>query len=132
MEIKDLAFSLISVFEGCKLYAYWDLTGHCWTIGYGHTKTAKYNMRITQEQAEQLFKEDCDPLFQLVKELPALEAAALISFGYNCGIGALKKLLQGEIKVLEYGNTSGGIRLPGLVSRRRLENALIETSRVNT
>jgi len=129
MSIEELAVFLIQVFEGYREKAYWDPTGKCWTIGYGHTKTAKFRMQITVEEAQLLFIEDCKPLLALVNHLPVLEAAALLSFGYNCGSGALRRVLKGEIKVLEFGNTSGGVRIPGLVARRRLENALIELSK---
>ena len=131
MTIAILAARLIKVFEGCKLSAYWDATGRVWTIGFGHTKTAVRGMKITQQQAEELFQSDAAPLLAIVVDKPILEAAALVSFGYNCGIGALHRLLAGEISIDTYGTTSGGVTLPGLVSRRQLEAALIEVSKHN-
>lgn len=125
----ELAARLIQMFEGCLLHAYWDKTGQKWTIGFGHTKTAVSGMVITQHQADELFVADCAPLLELVAGRPTIEAAALVSFGYNCGAGALRQLLAGKIKLSEYGRTSGGVVLHGLVARRALEDALVNASR---
>jgi GH24 family phage-related lysozyme (muramidase) len=57
-----------------------------------------------------------------------LEGAALVSFGFNCGIGALKRMLAGELD-FSYGRTSGGQLIPGLAARRAFEAALVEVSR---
>ena len=87
--------------------------------------------------------DDSAPLIALVKDRPLVEAAALVSFGYNCGIGALKRVLAGEIEIAHeefcvrdsrapYGEMSGGVRLAGLYARRQLEAALIEASREMT
>lgn len=125
----DLATAIIRLTEGLRLTAYWDPTGRLWTIGYGHTKTAKKGMTITKPIAEQLLAGDCAPLVKLVAGKPVLEGAALISFGYNTGIGALTKLLAGKIDIHTYGRTSGGVLLPGLVSRRDFEAMLVDVSR---
>jgi lysozyme len=112
--------------------AYWDKTGKVWTIGFGHTRTAREGMVITQQQADALFAADCVPLLQLVAERPVIQAAALVSFGYNCGAGALRELLAGEIYLPQYGRRSGGVELAGLAARRDLEAALIQASKVGT
>lgn len=135
--VQQLAFSIIRVFEGLKLQAYQD-RGGVWTIGFGHTKTAKPGMMITEAQALDLFRQDAEPLFEIVKGKPTLEAAALVSFGFNCGAGALKKLMAGEIRIEPdhdaddpwasvYGIRAAGKqeRLPGLMARRDLESMLI-------
>jgi lysozyme len=133
-----LASKLITVFEGCRLLAYWDPNGKLWTIGFGHTQGVREGMTITMEQAIQFLAEDCAPLLELVKDRPVLEAAALVSFGYNCGKGALQRVLAGEITIeheeflaeqYAYGQSSGGKTLAGLAARRALEASLIETSR---
>lgn len=129
MTVTKLAARLIRVFEGCKLTAYWDKTGKVWTIGYGHTKTAKQGMKITHDEAVRLLEQDMAILLRMVAGKPPLEAAALVSFGYNCGAGALRRLLDGEISIEKYGRTSGGVELPGLVARRELEAALVDVSR---
>ena len=83
MTTAELSARLIQSFEGCKLTAYWDKTGKIWTIGFGHTKTAKAGMVITQLQADELFVQDCFQLLATVSDKPIFEAAALVSFGYN-------------------------------------------------
>jgi lysozyme len=140
MTLPILAAYLIRVFEGFKDTAYWDQYGKRWTIGFGHTLNVKEGDTCTLEQATAWMAQDFAPLFVLVKDRPMIEAAALVSFGYNCGIGALKQVLDGEISILHeefmiepsdvpYGEMSGGVKLPGLVARRHLEAALIEASR---
>ena len=129
MTTAELSTRLIQSFEGCKLTAYWDKTGKIWTIGFGHTKTAKAGMVITQLQADELFVQDCFQLLATVSDKPIFEAAALVSFGYNCGLSALHRLLAGEISLFSYGRTSGGVALSGLAARRDLESALIMASR---
>ena len=128
MTLVNFATALLHVFEGCRLKAYKD-SGGVWTIGHGHTKTAKEGMEITIEQAQKLFEEDCAPLLKLVEGKPLLEAAALVSFGYNCGAGALKRVLAGTSDRTTFVKDKKGNTLPGLVSRRRLETALIEASK---
>lgn len=125
-----LAFLLIKLFEGLRLSAYKD-SGGVWTIGYGHTgPEVKEGLTITTSQAEELFQKDAAPLFALVSDKNPIEGAALVSFGYNCGLGALKNLLSGKISMSTYGrkDIKGNI-LPGLVARRELESALIEASK---
>ena len=138
MTVATLAAKFIRVFEGCRLQAYWDNYGKVWTIGFGHTKKVTRGDTITFEQVVELFEQDAAPLIELVKDRPLLETAALVSFGYNCGTGALKRVLSGVISVRQegffigtaaFGETSGGVRLEGLVARRQLEAALIEVSR---
>ncbi|MFW5186314.1 lysozyme, partial [Pseudomonas aeruginosa] len=48
---------LIKEFEGLRLSAYQDSVG-VWTIGYGHTRTAKRGMSITGDQADALLIAD--------------------------------------------------------------------------
>ena len=133
MTISLLAAKLIQSFEGCKLTAYWDKTGRVWTIGFGHTKGVANGDAITFDQAVALLEQDAAPLITLVQDRPLVEAAALVSFGYNCGIGALERVLSGSINIeheefvcegdIVYGEVSG------VRTRRELEAALIEASR---
>ena len=139
MTIALLAAKLIQSFEGCKLTAYWDKTGRVWTIGFGHTRGVANGDAITFDQAVALLEQDAAPLITLVQDRPLVEAAALVSFGYDCGIGALERVLSGSINIeheeficegdIVYGEVSGGVKLPGLRTRRELEAALIEASR---
>lgn len=49
---------LIKKWEGLELEAYLPTPHDVWTIGWGHTKTARKGMVITQKKAQQLFNED--------------------------------------------------------------------------
>jgi lysozyme len=66
------------------------------TIGYGHTGPDVFpGQVITQEQAEQLLYKDLAPAEQAVSNLVKVELndnqfAALVSFAFNAGIGALR------------------------------------------
>jgi GH24 family phage-related lysozyme (muramidase) len=136
MTVIELASRLIGALEGCKLKAYWDATGEVWTIGFGHTQGVQQGQVINLEQAQDFVAQDFAPLLAQVAGLPVLEAAALVSFGYNCGATALRRFLAGEIVIqdghfvvggLPYGELSGGQRI--LLPRRQLEAALILASR---
>jgi len=122
----ELAANLIAVFEGCRLAAYQD-TGGVWTIGIGHTgPDVTAGMTITQDQAQALFEQDAAPLFLLVANLPVPHAAALVSFGYNCGRSKLEAVLAGHDTIanpVHYSDRHGNV-LAGLMARRRLEECL--------
>ncbi|RPH38307.1 hypothetical protein EHM92_00050 [bacterium] len=123
---SEFAFALIAVFEGCKLKAYKD-TGGIITIGLGHTgPDVTEGMVITQEQALALFAKDAAPLLALVPMEPKTRSAALVSFGYNCGMKAMKKAMVDirEIDDPRHCTDRKGNVLAGLVSRRRLESTL--------
>ena len=126
--LVEFSTALLHVFEGCRLKAYRD-SGGVATIGFGSTLNVTDGMEITMEQALKLFERDCAPLLKLVEGKPLLEAAALVSFGYNCGAGALKRVLAGTSDRTTFVKDKKGNTLPGLVSRRRLETALIEASK---
>lgn len=126
--VAELAGALIAVFEGCRLTAYQD-PGGVWTIGYGHTgPEVVKGFRITQERAETLLVMDQAALLKKLAGRPLLEAAALVSFGYNCGPGALDRVLGGHALVQDFVHDKTGKTLDGLVRRRRLEETLILVS----
>lgn len=52
--------NIIKEHEGLRLVAYLPTPNDVWTIGYGHTKTAKPGMKITPKQAEELLYSDLD------------------------------------------------------------------------
>lgn len=129
MTLPELSSALIRVFEGCRLTAFQD-TGGIWSIGFSHTgPDVILGLTITMEQAEMLLQEDQKNLFAMVAGKPLLEAAALVSFGYNCGAGALTKVINGTSQLTDYVKDRRGNTLPGLESRRNLEQALILASR---
>ena len=123
-QLLELAAALIEVFETCKLMSYRD-SGGVWTIGIGHTKGVTAGMTCTRAQALQWFSEDQAPLLAIVAGKNPLAGAAYVSFGFNCGSGALKALLSGQIKFQDRIRDAKGTVQPGLVARRRLEEALV-------
>ncbi len=127
--LAEFAAALITVFEGERLTAYLD-SGGVPTIGIGHTSSVIAGDVITHEQAIALFAIDQAPLLSMLAGLPVLEAAALASFGFNCGRGALAKVLAGGDLVSNPVHTTDrhGKVLAGLVARRRLEETLIALS----
>lgn len=135
MKISQRGIDLIKEFEGCKLTAYKDAVG-VWTIAYGHTKNVKQGMKITQEQAEELLKEDLAEYEAKVEKYDKYnwnqnQFDALVSFAYN--IGSIDQLTSNgrraiktiSEKILEY-NKAGGKILEGLVRRRKAEKKLFD------
>ena len=135
MKTSPIGISLIKQFEGCRLTAYKPVpTEQYWTIGYGHYGAdVTPGMRITQSQAEAFLKTDLAKFEQAVERtflpLNQNQFDALVSFAYNCGVGNLKKLVDGRTlpqianKMLSY-NKAGGKVLSGLVRRREAERTL--------
>ena len=142
--------ALIKSFEGCHksdgtLFKPYVCPGGVLTIGWGHTnhqgrqfdKTARW----TQQDCDDAFDEDmqtfASQITALVKvPLKPNQFDALVSFGYNCGLGNLKsstllrKLNAGDYPgaALEFHrwNRSNGKVLPGLVRRRAAESLLFQ------
>lgn len=125
--VQELGSALIASFEGCRLAAYQD-SGGVWTIGIGHTKGVAAGQVITMAQAQAFFAEDQAQLFILVAGRPVLEAAALASFGFNCGASALKEVMAGHSLLTQFVHDVKGNVLPGLLTRRILEETLIALS----
>ena len=130
MTALDIATPLITAFEGVRLTAYQD-TGGVWTIGVGETgPEVKQGLTITYEQAMEMLTVRLRALYLMVISKPPVVGAAYISFGYNCGAGALSKVLDGvdTISNPKYTHDMKGNTLPGLVNRRALELALIQSA----
>lgn len=93
-QINAAGEHLIQSFEGCELEAYLDVA-HIPTIGWGHTgPEVKLGQTITQAEADRLFDVDTDRFEAAVDRLTHGKAtdnqfAALVSFAYNLGEGAL-------------------------------------------
>lgn len=143
--MTEEGISLIKKYEGCKLTAYKCPAG-VWTIGYGNTfyedgSTVKPGDKITQERADQLFrnileKKFLEPIRKLiVSDINDNMFSAIVSFTYNVGIGNLKSstLLKkvnanpnDQTISLEFKKwvKSAGKVLPGLVRRRESESDL--------
>lgn len=136
---------IIKRHEGLRLQAYLPTPNDVWTIGYGHTKTAKQGMRITEAQAEELLRSDIrwveDTISRLVKvNINQNQFDALGSLVFNIGASqfskssVLRRLNAGEYEeaanaflmwTKQRDKKTGKMNiLPGLVKRRQEERAL--------
>lgn len=137
MRIKNV--EMIKKSEGLRLEAYLPTPNDVWTIGYGHTKTAKPGMRITAEGAEALLLHDLtwvEDVIDLYVEVPLTQNQydALCSFIYNLGgtnfsKSTMLKMLnkedyQGAADQLLRWDKQKGKVLRGLTTRRKEEREL--------
>jgi lysozyme len=139
MQYSKNGLHLTESFEGCKFVSYWDNMGHCWTIGYGHTRGVTEGMTCTQEQAEQWLLEDVASAEASVNRLVKVpltqgEFDAMVDFVFNIG-GGNKFLTSTLLHVLNQGNytaaaaefdkwdLAGGKVVAGILRRREAETA---------
>lgn len=130
--------NMIKSFEGLRLKAYQDAVG-VWTIGYGTTRGVRPGQEISEAQAEALLKSDLNRFERDVSQAVRVsindnQFAALVSFTYNVGSGALRsstllrKLnsrdIYGAANEFPRWNRAGGRVLAGLTRRRSAERAL--------
>lgn len=142
--INNAGIELIKEFEGCKLVAYLDELAKppVWTIGYGHTKTARAGLKISQSTAVELLRVDIGdharPVMRACKIPPTEnQLAAMTSLAYNIGVGGFMRSsvlrFHNEGKYAEaaaaFGmwNKAGGKVRAGLTRRRAREAALYLT-----
>lgn len=108
------------------------------TIGYGHTgPEVRVGQKISREKADEIFSRDINMFSAGIEKLfpkgiTQCRFDALVSFAFNCGLGALEKsTLLRKVKANpadpsireEFGKwvNAGGKKLPGLVRRRAME-----------
>jgi lysozyme len=141
-KVNQAGIALIKKFESCRLTAYQDVVG-IWTIGWGHVSDdIEEGQEITQDEADQLLREDLDEfedgVSQLVKvELTDNQFAALVAFSYNVGLNNLKQSML--LRCLNMHNAkdaadqflrwdhAGGKVVAGLTRRREAERELFLT-----
>jgi len=143
MRIKNV--DAIKDHEALKLTAYLPTKNDVWTIGWGHTKTAKQGMVITEAQAEQLIRDDLawveDAIDNLVKvTLTQNQRDALGSLIFNIGATSFSKsTVLRKLNAKDYlgaadaflmwdkqkdKQTGEMVRLKGLTKRRQQERNL--------
>lgn len=131
---------LIKGFESCKLTAYWDPYGKCWTIGWGHTgKEVHEGLVWTQPEADDALEHDILAADLLVNAYsPGLAGGvleAITDFVFNIGIGhyrtsTLCKLVNAaswpaaKLEIVKWDHSNGTV-VPGLLRRREAEAALL-------
>jgi GH24 family phage-related lysozyme (muramidase) len=140
MKTSEAGLTLIKEFEGLRLRAYKCPAG-VWTIGYGHTSAAGApkvvpDLKISEAQAERMLRDDLTIYEASVRGMVSVELAqgqfdALVSFAYNCGVGALaRSTLLKRVNSAAFDQVpaefmkwtkAGGKDLPGLLRRRRAE-----------
>ena len=135
MKTSQKGIDFIKRHEALRLHAYKDAVG-VWTIGYGHTLTAREGMVITEKEAEKLLKQDLktaeDEINKHLLPLKQHQFDSLVSFVFNVGIGAFRrstllKRLKMDVKHPDIVNQfnrwvyGGGKILKGLVKRRKEE-----------
>lgn len=135
-------YALLKRFEGLRLQRYLCPAGVP-TIGYGTTHwfdggPIPPGAVITPEQAERFLVRDVSRfelgVYRLVRGLPPECHAALTSFSYNLGLGALAgSTLLRRVRAERWDDAAeqfqrwvfaGGKRLSGLVRRREAERVL--------
>ena len=140
MRTSDEGVRLIQLYEGLRLTSYVCPAGVL-TIGYGHTSaagkpTVEPKMTITKDEASLILRSDLGRFERGVESLVKVDLAqhqfdALVSFAFNCGLGALKKsTLLKRVNAKRFDEVpsefmkwtrGGGRQLAGLVRRRRAE-----------
>jgi len=143
--VSRTAIELIKRFEGYRRKAA-RLPDGRWTIGYGHTLTAREGAEVSEEDAEALLIYDLIAVAHVVNEnvftpLTQNQFDALVSFAFNLGTDAfrssqvLARLNAGEplqaacaMELWRKTEFQGGrIVLDALVRRRAAEKALFLT-----
>ena len=135
MNISERGLNLIKSYEGCRLSSY-RCPANKWTIGYGHTQGVYEGMTITQEQADNMLREDVKYYADAVDRYNSrfnfnqAEFDSLTSFAFNCGVGSLQAVMsccntkQEIAEECKLYNKGGGVVLAGLVRRREEEYKL--------
>jgi lysozyme len=135
-KVSDDGLAFIASWEGFRPCPYLDVAGIP-TIGYGHTAGVSMSDRcISREDALGLLRADASWAQRAVDELVRVRLSqpqfdALVSFTFNCGAGALRdSSLLDLLNAGRYGRVpdelmrwvmAGGVRVEGLVNRRKAE-----------
>lgn len=141
LSINEAGLAIIRESEGLRLAAYWG--GSQWLIGYGHSRTAREGMTITEAEAEALLRADVADSEDAVRRAVTVSVnrnqfSAMVSLAYNLGAGGF-----GRSKVVERvnagdyagaadaflfhdrGRVDGEMQvIPHLTERRKKERAL--------
>ena len=143
--VSRSAIELIKGFEGYRRRAA-KLPDGRWTLGYGHTLTAREGAEVSEEDAEALLLYDLIAVAHVINEnvftpLTQGQFDALCSFAFNIGLDnfrrsqALKRLNEGAMiratfamehwRAAEFGGER--IVVDALVRRRAVERAMFLT-----
>ena len=139
MKTSKNGIQFIKQQEGLRKTAYSDgFIGNVqkFSIGYGHqiqpNEMEKLkNEPITEEEAEKLLKKDVARFEKLInakvkKQLTQSQYDALVSFGYNCGEGALEKVIKTLNSLTLMDVINHILKYIFTTIKRRLENGEIK------
>jgi len=139
----NLCESFLILREGVRLSAYKD-SGGVETIGVGHTGAdVKPGEVETLSQAQAQLRQDLQPIYAYIDALPnslakskgiditftPIDKLALVSFAYNCGLGALNRVMSGASQLQDFAHDHMGHLLQGLVDDRNFETACLNASK---
>ncbi len=142
MKTGDTGLNLIKGYEGLRMAAHY-APSEQWSVGYGHTGSARHGMSVTESDAERLLRDDVVPIEKLLAEtvrapLNQNEHDALVSLIFNIGEAnwkrstALRKLNEGDklgaaqaFEMWTRAKVNGElVSLDGLIRRRAAEKSL--------
>ncbi len=143
--LSGAGIELVKRFEGFRPRAL-RLDGGGWTIGYGHTASAREGAQVTEAEGEALLIYDLDRVARAIDPLVFTPLSrnqfnALVAFAFNVGVDAfrrsavLKRVNEGELlqaaAALELWRRAElhgeSLVLDALVRRRAAEKALFLT-----
>ncbi|MGE0408105.1 MAG: lysozyme [Amphiplicatus sp.] len=142
MRTGETGLNLIKGYEGLRMSAHY-APSEQWTVGYGHTSSARHGMSVTEGDAERLLKDDLKPIETLIADtvrapLNQNEHDAVASLIFSIGednwrrSSVLRKLNAGDklaaAQAFELWTkarvNSELVTLDGLVRRRAAEKSL--------
>jgi GH24 family phage-related lysozyme (muramidase) len=142
MRTGETGLNLIKGYEGLRMSAHY-APGEHWTVGYGHTSTARHGMSVTESEAERLLRDDVKPIETVLAEtvrapLNQNEHDALVSLIFSIGEDnwrrstTLRKINSGDklaaaqaFELWTKARVNGElVSLDGLVRRRAAEKSL--------
>lgn len=141
LTINEAGLDIIRESEGLRLTAY--RSGAQWLIGYGHSRTARAGMTITEAEASALLREDVADSEEAVRRAVTAtvnrnQFSAMVSLAYNLGAGGfsrskvVERLNEGDYEgaadaflLHDRARIDGELRtVPHLTERRKKERAL--------
>lgn len=141
LAINEAGLDIIRESEGLRLEAY--RAGGQWLIGYGHSRTAREGMTITEAEADALLRSDVADSERAVRRTVKVpvnrnQFSAMVSLAYNLGAGGFSR--SSVVERINAGDYAGAAdaflshdraridgelrRAPHLTERRKKERAL--------
>jgi len=127
MKTGETGLNLIKGYEGLRMSAHY-APSEQWTVGYGHTGTARHGMSVTESDAERLLRDDVQPIEKLISDtvrapLNQNEQDALTSLIFNIGEDNWRR--STVLRKLNEGDKLGAARGFELWTRARVNEELV-------